>query len=401
MNNYLKRLGFLLLAGVLLSGCSGSVELNELLIVSSMGIDQDGDEVIVHLQVINAGGKASQQSKGTGGTVYTYTVQGKTLFDAIKNANNILPRNLLFSHITSFIIGEEYARDVGLASFLDFLERNSQIRDSVLIFVAKDSTARDILTIYTPIFTNPGESIKERVSISSTSTGISEGIREKDIINWRYGEFRDPVIQGIERMELNDTAGTTDTLEEIDANKKTYRMNGLALFKKERLTGWFDYNQTLAWSIIDNRVNHPVLVNGACEGQDGNLGFRVQEIKSSVNPKIKNGTISFHVNVSGTAVLKEVTCDLDVSDPKVLKNLEKVVENALQKNIESALDKAKNLEIDVLGFGKMVYDKEPDIWEKEYGKEWGTAIRELDVSTVVSIKMENTGTRVNTIHEEE
>jgi spore germination protein KC len=401
MNNYLKRLGFLLLAGILLSGCSGRVELNELLIVSSMGIDQDGDEVIVHLQVINAGGKASQQSTGTGGTVYTYTAQGKTLFDAIKNANNILPRNILFSHITSLIIGEEYAREVGLASFLDFLERNSQIRDSVLIFVAKDSTARDILTLYTPIFKNPGESIKERVSISSTSTGISEGIREKDIINWRYGEFRDPVIQGMERMELNDTAGTTETLEDIDANKKTYRMNGLALFQEERLTGWFDDNQTLAWSIIDNRVNHPVLVNGACEGQDGNLGFRVQEIKSSVKPKIKSGNISFDVNVTGTAVLKEVTCDLDVSDPKVLKNLEKVVENALQKNIESALDKAKNLEIDVFGFGKMVYDKEPDIWEKEYGKEWGTAIRELDVSTVVSIKMENTGTRVNTINEEE
>jgi spore germination protein KC len=401
MNKYGELFINLIIACFILSGCAGKIELNEMLIVSAIGIDQEGDQTSVHLQVVNAGGTGSAQSKGMGGPVYTYSIQGKTLFDAINKANNILPRKVIFSHITCFVISEEYAREKGIAPLFDFMERNNEIRDNVLMFVAKNSTAKDILSLYTPIFKNPGESLNNRVKISATSTGISEGIKVKEIVTWTYGEFRDPVIQGVERLEINEMGGNSAGLESIDANNKTFKMTGLALFNKEHFTDWYSYDQTLGWSILNSRIKELFTVTTECKNQKGNLGFLVKNGKSTVIPKVNKGEITYQINVSGTAVLQEITCDLDVSNPKILPDIEQQVEKSIKQDIESAVSKAQELEVEPFGFGKILFDKEPKLWKKNYEKGWNKKFAKVKVNTTVSIRLESVGTKVKTIHEEE
>ena len=372
-----------------------------MLIVSAIGIDIEGDQTSVHLQVVNAGGPGSAQSKGLGGPVYTYSIQGKTLFDAINKANNILPRKVIFSHITCFIISEEYARAQGIAPLFDFMERNNEIRDNVLLFVAKDSTAKDILSLYTPIFKNPGESLNNRVKISSTSTGISEGLKVKEIVTWTYGEFRDPVIQGVERLEINEMGDDSAILESIDANNKTFKITGLALFNKEHLTDWYSYDQTLGWSSLNSRNKELFTVTTECENQKGDLGFLVKNSKTTIKPKVDKGKITYQINVSGTAVLQEITCNLDVSNPTNLLDMEVQIEKSIKDDIESAVKKAQELEVEPFGFGKLLFDQEPKLWKEKYEKGWSKKFAELNVNTTVSIRLESVGTKVKTIHEEE
>lgn len=392
----------LVLVSLTLTACSGKSELNEILIISSMGIDQDGDEIVVHLQVVNPiGQQGSGQSGGSGGAVYTYTVKGDSLYDAIKQANNILPRKVMFSHVTNFIVGEEFASESGISPLFDFMERNNQIRDNVLLFVAKDATAKEILSMYTPIFKNPGESLKNRVKIAAASTGIAEGIRQKEIINWTYGDFRDPVIQGVELLQVSKVSGNTSTLENINANDKTFKITGLALFDRDYLTGWYDDNQALGWAMADNRAKESVIVTTKCENQDGYLGFLVKHLKSTVKPIISNGNITFQIEVTGTSILEEITCNMDVNDPKIIVELEKLLEASLKENIESAVEKSKDLEIDVFGFGKMVYEIEPQMWKEKYEKEWHTELANVTVEPVITIRIESVGARVKTIHEQE
>lgn len=403
MRGYLKKWMMLVLVSLFLAACSGKSELNEILIISSIGIDQDGDETIVHLQVVNPIGQqgSGQQGGGSGGAVYTYTVKGNTLYDAIKKANNILPRKVMFSHVTCFIIGEEFASESGISPLLDFMERNNQVRDNVLLFVAKNATAKDILSMYTPIFKNPGESLKNRVKIAAASTGLAEGIREKEVINWTYGDFRDPVIQGVELVQVSKMSGNTSSLENINANDKTFNITGLALFEKDFLTGWYDDNQTLGWALVNGRAKESVIVTRACENQDGYIGFMVKHLKSTVKPSISNGNITFQIEVTGTAILEEITCNMDVNDPKVIVEMEKLLEATLKQNIESAVEKSKDLEIDVFGFGKMVYEIEPKMWKEKYEKGWHTELANVTVEPVITIRIESVGARVKTIHEQE
>lgn len=386
-----------------LSGCAGRVELNELLIVSSIGVDYKKDKTIVHFQVVNPGGTAGGQggapSGGSGGSVYTYTVVGETLYDAVEKGRNILPRKLLFSHITSVIIGEKYARKKGIAPIFDFMERNHEVRDNIIMFVAKNSTAKDILSIYTPIFKNPGESLRNRVRLAATSTGISEGIKEKDVVRWRYGEFRDPVMQGVGIVKINDSQDDTSNLENIHANDKTYRISGLAVFNKDKMVAWLNNDQTRGWSIINNRVKEIFILSHKCDSQKGNVGFMVKKVDSSTKVEHSNGRLKYVVTIKGRAILQEVTCAVDVGDPQKLLEMEKRVNQELARHIKSTVKKAQEEKTDVFGFGKLLYNKDPEVWKK-YKENWKEKFSDVELETNVSIKLESVGARVETIHEQ-
>ncbi|MCZ8538337.1 Ger(x)C family spore germination protein [Paenisporosarcina quisquiliarum] len=401
MRNSMKFILILLFVSLMLAGCKGKSELNEILIVSSIGIDQEEDETVIHLQVVNPSGQSTMQGGGSGGTVYTYTERGRTIYEAVKKVNNILPRKAMFSHMTCMVVGEEYARESGIAMIFDFVERNNQIRDNVLMLVAKNSSAKEILSLYTPIFKNPAESLNNRVEIASATTGISEGMTEREIINWMYGDFRDPVILGVELLDLAETGNEMSSLENINANNKTYKITGLALFNKDLLTGWYDENQTIGWAMVNDRVKDPFIITEECENEDGFIGFSVKHIKSNVEPIIKDSEITFQVNISGTAVLQELTCKMDVSNPKKLIDMEEQIEASIKEDIERAVEQAKKQKVDVFGFGKMVYEKEPKKWKETYEKEWGREFANIKVDPVIFIRMESVGTRVNSIHEKD
>jgi spore germination protein KC len=406
MKGYRKLVVILLLTGLILTGCSANVELNEVLIVSAVGIDQEGDQMIVHLQVVNAGGVTGGQglasvggSVASGGSVYTYSVRGETLYEAIEKASNILPRKLLFSHVSCFVLGENYARKVGITPLFDYMERNYEIRDNVFMFVAKNSSAKDILALYTPISKIPGELLRRQVELSSISTGISKGIKQKDIINWLYGEFRDPVIQGVERVELSKSGGDTGNLSNIDANNKMYHITGLALFDKDLMTGWYNQDQTIGWAIIDHRIKELTILTKKCDDQKGQIGFMIKNIKSSVKPVVEQGEITYQVKFSGKAFVQEITCKIDVGDPNTIIEMEKQVEEQIKDDIESAVQKAQQKNIDVLGFGKILYENEPKMWEEHYKKEWKNEFSKVKIKAYVTIQIESVGTRVKTIHE--
>jgi spore germination protein KC len=386
---------------LLFTGCAGRTELNELLIVSAIGVDYRKDQTVVHFEVVNPGGTAGNQggapTGGSGGSVYTYTVSGETLYDAVEKARNILPRKLLFSHITSVIIGEKYAREKGIAPLIDFMERNHEVRDNVIIFVAKDSTAKSVLSLYTPIFKNPGESLKQRVKLAATSSGISKGIKVKDVVRWRYSEFRDPVIQGVEIMKFTDNQDETSNLDNIDANNKTYRISGVAIFNKDKMVGWFNNEETRVWALLNERVQEIFILTHRCGSKNGTGGYVVKNIESKVKPVYSKGYIKYVLQVEGKAILQEVTCDINVGDPNSLIQMEKHLNNELTTQIQRTVEKAQKRKLDVFGFGKLLYNRYPDIWNKRE-KNWDEEFSNVELETHVNITLESVGARVEPIH---
>ncbi|MGM0879282.1 MAG: Ger(x)C family spore germination protein, partial [Bacillota bacterium] len=82
---------FMLLSSVLLSGCWDRAELQDLDIVSAIGIDEGGDDVenryLVTVQVINEGqiaGVAGQGGTSEVSPVMTYSATGSTVEEALR-----------------------------------------------------------------------------------------------------------------------------------------------------------------------------------------------------------------------------------------------------------------------------------------------------------------------------
>lgn len=187
------------------------------------------------------------------------------------------------------------------------------------MFVAKDSTAKEILTLYTPIFKNPGESLKNRLDLSALSTGLSEGVQEKEVVRWEFGERRDPAIPGIKVLQKSAKAAETSNLDEIKANNKTFIITGTAIFKKDKLTDWLNEEQSKGWAMITGKTKELSIITKTCGKKKGHLGFVAKEIKTKVKPVLKGDHVTFNIQVKGKGYLQEVTCNMNVADPMELK----------------------------------------------------------------------------------
>lgn len=403
MKKYVKLILLMTLIVSCLAGCNGRRELNELLIVSSIGLDLGKNgKTEVHIQIVNPGGTAGNQggapSGGSGGSVYTYTVNGTTVYEAIQKAGRIMPRYLMFSHINSIVVGEEYARKKGVQPLFDFIERNHEVRESVPMFIAKDSKAKNILSMYTPIFKNPGESLKSRLELSSMTTGLSEAVLEKDVVRWIFAEDRDPAIPGVEILKPSKKAAETSNLDGINANNKTFLITGVSLFKRGKLVGWLDREESKGWTMISGRTKQLSLFTKTCGHKKGHLGFVAKEMKTSVKPVVNGDKVSFKVNVSGKGYLQEVTCNVNLGDPAELQVIEKFLAKVLKSEIENAVEQAQKKKTDVFGFGYLLYQNYPSLW-KQQKSGWRKRFAQVEVKSNVKIKLETTGARIESVNQ--
>ena len=117
----------------LLSGCYNYRELNSLDIISSVGIDKNGDKYVVSIQVLN--GKQSKDSEDS--QIIVYDANGKTVNEALRNIHNKTSKELYRGHINNLILSEEVAKD-SILDIIDMFQRFTDIRDELNIIVVKN-----------------------------------------------------------------------------------------------------------------------------------------------------------------------------------------------------------------------------------------------------------------------
>ena len=75
---------------LLSSRCYNYKEINEMAIVSSVGIDKDNDSYVVSAQIMNS--KESEDSEDS--QIIVYSKKGKTIHEALRNLTLESPRKL-------------------------------------------------------------------------------------------------------------------------------------------------------------------------------------------------------------------------------------------------------------------------------------------------------------------
>ena len=103
----------------LTTGCWQYTELNDLALVTGIGIDKEKDDYLLSVQIINV----RKQTKNFAGNeetpVTVFDATGKTLGEALNKISLELSHELYFGHIDMVVIGEETAK-LGIREFIDF-----------------------------------------------------------------------------------------------------------------------------------------------------------------------------------------------------------------------------------------------------------------------------------------
>ena len=152
MRTSLKRMSIIsiiLSIFVFFTGCWDRQELNQLAIVSGIGVDPgptEGEITVVY-QVVNP--SASSGTLGVSSTMtpfMTLQTSAKTIYAAIRKSSREISRKLYFGHLQVIVIHSELAEKSGIKDLLDMMYRDPEIREDIPVVIAKGQKTDDVLS---------------------------------------------------------------------------------------------------------------------------------------------------------------------------------------------------------------------------------------------------------------
>ncbi|MGK5511213.1 Ger(x)C family spore germination protein [Brevibacillus formosus] len=388
-----KRVVMLLLVIVIslfVSGCWNRRELNELGIVIATAIDiGQNNQWVTSFQVVIPQSVSAQAGNGTAqAPVTVFSTEGKTLQDAFYNASNETPRSLFLAHNRVIVISEEVAKK-GVRQIADFYLRHDESRETMDILLTKEK-ARKLLEVLTPIERIPGNAIDKVLKVGETNLSILRRVKLHEFISSLTNSTLGAVLPQVEITGDQKVQTSLDSLKETKVGA-VIKLSGTGVFRRDRLAGWLNREESMGLAWISNRINNSV-ISFSCKADDNKplSSFLVEKSSTKLTPNVTKGKLEMLVAIKAEGTLKETGCELNLKNPKTIEKLEEQIEAQIKKQVETTVVTAKKLKIDMLGFGDAFHKKYPDVW-KEVSKNWERTFTEVGLSVEVKTEIRRTG----------
>jgi len=379
----------------IISGCWDRTELEDLGVVTAVGIEQgNSGKIRVIVQTINTsalskigGGRGVEFEKGYRNSV----IEGDTFADAINKLTTITATKRSFSHNNLFIISEDLARQRGVQDILDFLERDPQIRLDAWVIVGRGSLV-NLLDVPGRITGSVGGRLTDILKFHNESSTYAP-LKLEEFIRLFESKCCQPYTAVVE-IQPNASVPTDKGHGILDGNVpeplNNTTINGTALFKKDKMAGWLN----------DTESRGLLLLRG--EAKRGNITFQVPgkepkkvttkliQAKSKLEPVIKDGQIYITAKVAVESYILDNQAGINPGNPGELVKAEAAQGREVKRQIETALKKAQEqYQLDVFGFGEAVHRKYPQEW-KQMEKNWPELFPAVKVKVQVKSLIQHT-----------
>ncbi|HEY4390251.1 MAG TPA: Ger(x)C family spore germination protein [Paenibacillus sp.] len=382
----LMLLGCSLISLGLLCGCWDRIEINDVAFVIGSSFDKNKDQMISTSQIAlpsQLGGVGSEA--GGGGTsgnenYLLISKQAKTMYLANKKTQLSLSRVLIFSHRRIMIFGEEFAR-AGIGSAIDILGRFPENRMSAYI-VLTQGKGYDILSADAPIEQFPAEMVRE-----IAKSTMKHPMNVKRMVNKL-------LIEGVDLML--PVVNISDSSKEIpDKSKSLIQMDGLGVFRGDRLVGFLNENEAQyammgLGEAVDPRI---VLSHG---GKDELITITLDEIKVKWKPSMHDSKFAITAQLEAEGSILENTSNENIEDQD-LSGLEEQCNKLINMNLGQVVDKLQHeYRSDILGFGHQFKNRYPQEWDKVKDR-WSEVLPTIKVSVNSTIHLNGTNQLMNSL----
>ncbi|SEO47831.1 spore germination protein KC [Amphibacillus marinus] len=381
---------------LLLSGCWSAVELSDMMLATAIGIDYHDGKFQVTLQVINPSEIAANQDKANRTSVTNYTVEADTFFEAIRRLTATSPRKLFLSHIRVVIYGEGMARR-GIADTLDFLMRDHEFRSDFVMTIAKDTTAKKVLGIVSPLENISAEKIYTSIESSEKFWAPTKEVKLDELVNAILSDGKQAVMTGVFIRGDAEKGSTLANVETQDPYATIF-VEHIGVFNEDKLIGWLNEDQSKGFNYITDNIASTV---GRLIWQDGR--YIVLETTSSSTDRsvvIKDDEITITVSVESTANFGEVNADVTFQDQAVIQEIERYAAERLNELLARSIAVAKEFETDIFGFGELIRRDYPHEWEAKYKENWDEYFLTTNIKIDSSVRIEHGGMITNPLYDE-
>lgn len=294
-----KIIVFSLLCCLLLPGCWDLTEVEQMGLVSVIGVDlAENNNIKIYISEINPQVEAGQAGGGGGAKSrspsHLHIITGETVFDAIRRLSMEASHRIFFAHTQVIIFSEELARTRGIRPFIDFFERDAELRRSVWLLIAPKGQLEKIIYTDTPLNTSKGQ-VLDRIIVMGQRNSFFAVNRLGDFIEL-FGETGNEAY----------TAGVTLTAHSpwedqvsggIESEKpKIMNVNvqDTAVFRGDKLTGWLNDKESRGLLWIEGKVKGGIITT-SFEGK--RLSLEILRAESEVKPVLEGGKMKINIKV--------------------------------------------------------------------------------------------------------
>lgn len=348
----MKKIIVLMSLIFLLTGCYDNIELNDLAIISGIGIDYKDNEYYLTYEIL------SDTKTEDNSEMLSYTVNGsgKSISEAFINTNYKVSRKTYFAHLNILMLSEKIING-HLDKITDYILRDNSIRSDFKVLVANGTTPEKIL--------NSNDKNHPVVSEEIVKLIDNEKYNNNLVIGETFREITAKLIS-----EENDVILNTISLDNQDIF-----INNSYIFKD------FKYQDTLSTknSSLYNLLTKNVSAVEFDKTYDkGNVTITVNS--SDFTIKVLKDKIIVNSNLE--AKILENNAEFNLKDTFSYKTLNKDFGKLIEQDIKEFIKILQRNKSDILGLQEKYYK---NTRKKNQGL-WTSAEIEVNVNLKINTK---------------
>jgi spore germination protein KC len=376
----------LIACSLLLTGCWGKREVEELAPLIGLGFDlgQKPGSYLITEQFV----RAKQGKEGVEIQDRTFSIEASSAREAYEKISKISSRLPFMGSLKVIVIGEDVAK-AGINDMLDFAQRFSEFRRTMYLVVAKGK-AQSILNLKLRNGLLPAIFIKNNLE-TGDSISIFPQVHLGHYLTVLDTKITAPIIPVLKSIKSGDEGikykADGKEGEEIE-------IQGAGVFRGDHLADFLTDEETKGYMWLDNDINHRTLNTAGSEGSKVN--FSGQVLKSTTKYKVsdQDGVVGLQYQIKASVAvdeimgLKEQLSETEWVD--LLNEAEKSFAKVIEKECQLSIQKERELGLDFLGIGRHIEEENPTYWKTIKGH-WEEQIVNFPVAVNVEITIQHSG----------
>lgn len=341
-----KLIGLLFILTICLSGC-GKIELNNASIPLCIGTDYKDNQIFISAQL--AYPRTSEESGGDTPQFKVITGSGRTFTEAVRNTSLSLSTVPLWSHSQLSVISENLARH-DISNVIDFLARNRFARRNNLLIVTCNATPEEILNVKPILEPYTALAIKNILKIQEAQLGIYTPTDTTDLLQ----KLASPGIEVVVPVITIAKNGNRDQL----------LMDGMAVFKGTRMIGRLNEMESRGYHLMSPKmIAGGLFLVPSPLNKDSWVTMELSRSQAKITPQTQGQEIKMKIEINAEGNFYEQGGNGDLFSLEMFRQVEKVSEQELGRQMELCIRKSQSLNSDILGWGEKIYRSDPDTWQ--------------------------------------
>lgn len=300
---------FILSLSFTFSGCSNKTELRDRAIIEAMAIDFENGEYKITLQEYTPSDSNAGEGSGESQNIYV-TTSGKTLFEALKNAESKDGNQIFYGHSRAYLIGKD-AADKGLVQIIEFMNSNYQLSLNSAVILTETS-AEDVLKKKVFAEVVPNITI-DRIE----SCGKAPDVAVIDVLRDVYN------LEGCCVLPIISPDG-----------KEEVKIEKCAVFKDKKPEIFLNNDQTMGYIWMLGKILDAVMI---AEKDNQRISVNVISDKTQIKMRTENDEIALDVFVTAKGNISEIGV---FSNQRIQKEhidkIQEQIENKIENQVKDA-----------------------------------------------------------------